>query len=112
MDGTPHEPMPGDPKPDAATVPSSKWPWIVAGLVAMLLTLWNKIGDKDAEIQRLNNQVTQISLQTNAQAMQNAENALELARITKQLMEATNNNENLKDSINNHGKSGSARTAK
>ena len=75
------------------------WRRTSAGLVVGLAMLWSKLGDKDADIAKINAQTTQIAIQTNAAAQQNAANALEVARLKDKLWEQSNYYELLKDSL-------------
>lgn len=96
---------PPEEKQEPGTIPSGKYPWIVAGMGIMLLTLWNKLADKDEEIKRLNGIITNTSLQIAPLAVENSAHAIEVARLTKQLMDRTNEN----DTKNSNRDTGSGR---
>lgn len=87
------------PETKQAEIPSTKWPWIVAGMGVIILTLWNQHIADQKELRTSEADKSKITLELARREGTNADNAIELAKLSKQFLDLSNYHELLKDSL-------------
>lgn len=87
------------PQQGTIQIPAGTWPFIVAGLCGMLLLLWNKIGDLENKLESSKDQNIEVLIKANEFAVKNNEHALRNKQQSEAVLDITNENELLKDSL-------------
>lgn len=88
------------PDKEQATIPSKSWPWIVTGMGVIILALWNQHKEDQTRLSVSESSKTNIILEASRRGEKNEENAMELARLSKHMLEQSDYHELLKDSLN------------